>query len=83
MTYVIRRYEMQLTPTQEQLDIIGCEVSQYLTKFKNVYTKTLYKALRIKEKGLSLNKFRELLYKLEDIGKIQRHGAILPYWNIN
>jgi hypothetical protein len=56
MTYVIRRYEMQLTPTQEQLDIIMYKVSQYLNKFKNVHTKTLYKTLRIKEKGLSLNK---------------------------
>ena len=32
---------MQLTPTQEQLDIIMYEVSQYLNKFKNVYTKEM------------------------------------------
>ena len=65
---------MQSTPTQEQLDIIMYEVSQYLNKFKNVYTKTLYKTLRIKEKGLSLNKFRSMLYKMEDSGKLQRNG---------
>jgi hypothetical protein len=74
---------MQLTPTQEQLDIIMYEVSQYLNKFQNVYTKTLYKTLRIKEKGLSLNKFRGVLYKMEDSGKLQRNGEALPYWNIN
>lgn len=74
---------MQFTPTQEQLDIIMYEVSQYLNKFKNVHTKTLYKTLRIKEKGLSLNKFRGMLYKMEDSGKLQCNGEALPYWNIN
>ena len=74
---------MQITPTQEQLDIIQYEVSQYLNKFKNVYTKTLYKTLRIKEKGLSLNKFRGMLYRMEDNGKLQRNDEALPYWNIN
>ena len=29
MTYVIRRYEMQFTPTQEQQGIIECEASPY------------------------------------------------------
>ena len=29
MTYVIRRYEMQLTPTHEQQGIIECEALPY------------------------------------------------------
>ena len=29
MTYVIRRYEMQFTPTQEQQGIIECEALPY------------------------------------------------------
>lgn len=73
---------MTFKPTLEQLNIVEVEVIQYLTKFKNVYSKPMYKALGMKEKGFSLNKFRVVLYNLEKVGKVKRDGDILPYWNI-
>lgn len=74
---------MNYTPTQEQ-HLIETLIVEYLTKFKNVYSKTLYKALRIKIKfGLSLNKFRDILYQMYLRGVITKDGDVLPYWNIN
>ena len=49
------------------------DVMKYLSNFKYVYTKTLYKALRVKLKyNLSLNKFRNFMYDLEKLGKVSR-----------
>ena len=49
------------------------DVMKYLSNFKHVYTKTLYKALRVKLKyNLSLNKFRNFMYDLEKLGKVSR-----------
>ena len=48
-------------------------VLNYLSRFKYVYTKTLYKALSIKSNyNLSLNKFRNFMYELEKFGKVGR-----------
>lgn len=47
-------------------------IINYLNKHNHAYTKTLYKALRIKDDySLSLNKFRGELYKIEKQGKIK------------
>jgi hypothetical protein len=47
-------------------------IINYLNRHNQAYTKTLYKALRIKDNyNLSLNKFRGELYKIEKQGKIR------------
>ena len=47
-------------------------IINYLNKHNQAYTKTLYKALRIKDNyNLSLNKFRKELYKIRLSGKIK------------
>ena len=59
----------------EDLEIQDLEVRvlNYLSRFKKVYTKTLYKALSIKSNyKLSLNKFRNFMYELEKLGKVGR-----------
>ena len=49
------------------------KVLNYLSQFKNVYTKTMYKALAVKSTyNLSLNKFRKFMYDLEKNGKVGR-----------
>ena len=49
------------------------KVLNYLSQFKNVYTKTMYKALSVKSTyKLSLNKFRNFMYDLEKNGKVGR-----------
>ena len=47
-------------------------IINYLNKHSQAYTKTLYKALRIKDNyNFSLNKFRDELYKIKKLGKIK------------
>ena len=58
------------------------EVIEYLTKWNNVYTKTMYRTLKVKDRGVTLNVFRGMLRYLEKQGKIKQEGNILPYWNI-
>ena len=58
------------------------EVIEYLTKWNNVYTKTMYRALKVKDRGVTLNTFRGMLRYLEKQEKIKQEGNILPYWNI-
>lgn len=58
------------------------EVIEYLTKWNNVYTKTMYQALKVKDRGVTLNVFRGMLRYLEKQGTIKQEGNILPYWNI-
>lgn len=58
------------------------ETIEYLTKWSNVYTKTLYRALKVKDREVTLNAFRGMLRYLEKQGKIKQEGDILPYWNI-
>lgn len=58
------------------------EVIEYLTKWNNVYTKTLYRALKVEDRGVTLNAFRGMLRHLEKQGEIKQGGVILPYWNI-
>ena len=54
----------------EELEL---KVLNYLSKFKKVYTKTMYKALAVKSTyKLSLNKFRNFMYDLEKLGKVVR-----------
>lgn len=58
------------------------ETIEYLTKWSNVYTKTLYQSLKVKDREVTLNAFRGMLRYLEKQGKIKQEGDILPYWNI-
>lgn len=54
----------------EELEL---KVLNYLSKFKKVYTKTMYKALAVESNyNLSLNKFRKFMCDLEKIGKVSR-----------
>lgn len=47
-------------------------IINYLNRHNQAYTKTLYKALQIKcNYNLSLNKFRDELYKIKKQGKIR------------
>lgn len=47
-------------------------VINYLENFNYVYTKPLYKVLRIKDNhNMSINKFREMLYNLMKQGRIE------------
>ena len=60
-------------------------VEEYLSKHGNVYTNTLYKALRIKGNyGLTLNNFRLHLRGMEKSGIIESivDNVALPYWRL-
>ena len=60
-------------------------VKGYLSKHGNVYTNTLYKALRIKGNyGLTLNKFRLYLRGMEKSSIIESvvDNVALPYWRL-
>ena len=53
------------------MDIIT-DVINYLEKHNVVYTKTLYKALKVKALyNVSQNEFRNLLYNMQEVGMIQ------------
>ena len=53
------------------MDIIT-DVIKYLEKHNIVYTKTLYKALKVKVLyNISQNEFRNLLYNMQEVGIIQ------------
>lgn len=53
------------------MDIIT-DVVKYLEKHNIVYTKTLYKALKVKALyNVSQNEFRNLLYNMQKVGMIQ------------
>lgn len=65
-----------------RLESLQQEVIEYLTKWNNVYTKTMYRALKVKDRGVTLNVFRGMLRYLEKQEKIKQEGNILPYWNI-
>ena len=65
-----------------RLESLQQEVIEYLTKWNNVYTKTMYRALKVKDRGVTLNVFRGMLRYLEKQGTIKQEGNILPYWNI-
>ena len=60
------------------------EVLKYLNNCSKVYTKTLYKALKVKLNfNLSLNKFRDFMYILESEGKVQREDfQSLSSWTL-
>ena len=60
------------------------EVLKYLNKYSKVYTKTLYKALKVKLNfKLSLNKFRDFMYNLEPEGKVYREDfQALSSWTL-
>ncbi|MCH7333455.1 hypothetical protein [Acinetobacter modestus] len=56
---------------------------QFINTNKVAYTRQMYIALRIKDKGLSLNKFRKLLQGLNEqqiINFIPAHQDSLPAW---
>ena len=53
------------------MDIIT-DVTKYLEKHNIVYTKTLYKELKVKVLyNISQNEFRNLLYNMQEVGIIQ------------
>ena len=55
------------------MEDLEVSVLNYLSRFKKVYTKTMYKALSVKSNyNLSLNKFRNFMYELEKLGKVVR-----------
>ena len=60
------------------------EVLKYLNNYSKVYTKTLYKALKVKLNfKLSLNKFRDFMYILESEGKVYREDfQSLSSWTL-
>lgn len=56
----------------------------YLIKHNRSYTKPMYRELRAKEQGLSLNKFRKLLYQMsinDEIVCNVETETDLPYWS--
>ena len=60
-------------------------VKGYLSKHRNVYTNTLYKALQVRGNyGLTLNKFRLHLRGMEKSGIIESvvENVALPYWRL-
>lgn len=60
-------------------------VKEYLSKYKHVYTKTIYRDLRVKSNyNLSLNKFRLCLRDMEKSGIIESvvENVALPYWRL-
>ena len=65
--------------------VLEQEVLKYLNKYGKVYTKTLYKALKVKLNfQLSLNKFRDFMYNLESEGKVYREDfQSLSSWTLN
>lgn len=65
--------------------MLELEVLNYLNRFGKVYTKTLYKALKVKTNfNLSLNKFRDFMYELESSGKVCRNDyQALSAWCLN
>ena len=60
-------------------------VMLHLNKCEKAYTKPMHRQFKTKEQyRLSLNKFRDLLYKIHQEGKIkfnQETDSNLPYWN--
>ena len=60
------------------------EIKEYLEVYKRSYTKPMYRQLRAKDKGLSLNEFRKLLYRMSLDGKIRFNVETytdLPHWS--
>ena len=60
-------------------------VMLHLSKYEKAYTKQMYKQHEVKKQhGLSLNKFREMLFQMHLGGKIkfnQETDSNLPYWS--
>ena len=60
-------------------------VMLHLSKYEKAYTKQMYKQHEVKKQhGLSLNKFREMLFQMHLDGKIKYNcetGSTLPFWS--
>ena len=58
-----------------RINMINCLdqlVINHLNKFNCAYTKSLYKALRVKDDyNISMNKFRDMLYNLNKQSRIE------------
>lgn len=68
------------------LNEIEQEALQFINANKVAYTRQMYSALRIKDKGLSLNKFRKLLQGLREqqlIKFIPAQHDSLSAWGAN
>ncbi|WP_396232424.1 hypothetical protein [Acinetobacter baumannii] len=68
------------------LNEIEQEALQFINTNKVAYTRQMYSALRIKDKGLSLNKFRKLLQGLSEhqlIKFIPAQQDSLSAWGAN
>jgi len=68
------------------LNEIEQEALQFINANKVAYTRQMYSALRIKDKGLSLNKFRKLLQGLREhqlIKFIPAQQDSLSAWGAN
>jgi len=68
------------------LNEIEQEALQFLNANKVAYTRQMYSALRVKDKGLSLNKFRKLLQGLREhqlIKFIPAQQDSLSAWGAN
>ena len=60
-------------------------VKEYLSKHPHLYTKTIYRDLRVKSNyNLSLNKFRLCLRNMEKSGILESvaENVALPYWRL-
>ena len=60
------------------------QIITYLINHSKSYTKPMYRELRAKEQGLSLNKFRKLLYQMslnDEIVYNVETETDLPYWS--
>lgn len=69
-----------------KLNEIAQEALQFINTNKVAYTRQMYSTLRIKDKGLSLNKFRKLLQGLSEkqlIKFIPAQQDSLSAWGAN
>lgn len=57
-------------------------VIKHISTQGKVFIRPMYKTLRIKRFGLSLNKFRKLLQSLEKEGKLIEVKSDCPHWEI-
>lgn len=59
-------------------------IVDYLNKYGKGYTKPLYRELRVKDRGYSLNEFRNILFTMS-VNKLicynKETKVNLPYWS--
>lgn len=60
-------------------------ITLHINKYEQAYTKPMYRQHKVKKQyGLSLNKFRKMLFQMHLDGKIKHNcgtGSTLPFWS--